>query len=104
MRIDCDQTREALSADLDGEQGAADATNAQNHLNDCPACSHWYTEMTKINRRLRLTAVPDAAPTQGFTQRVLSLIDLKTVCGCGDRCGCSEPCGCGDLCACRQGA
>ncbi|GAB3131397.1 hypothetical protein GCM10027289_17520 [Tsukamurella serpentis] len=102
MSTVCERTREALSADLDDEQDSGEAAAAQDHLMHCQDCRRWYTTVAKIGRRLRVSAAPEGEPQTDLTDRVLSMIDLRTVCGCGDRCGCGDPCGCGDLCACRH--
>lgn len=107
MTTSCHAARESLSCDLDGEHPAGDFAAAHTHLDECADCRRWYADAAAVNRRLRIGAAPSPAaaaepPGQDLAGRVLSLIDLRTVCGCGDTCQCSDPCGCGDLCACRH--
>ena len=40
----CDQYREALSADLDGEPAGVGATGLRVHLDGCAGCRSWYAE------------------------------------------------------------
>lgn len=63
----CDQYREALSADLDGEPAGADIGPAelQGHLDGCAGCRAWYAAASRVTRLVRLAPVepmPDLAP------------------------------------------
>ncbi|TDV53614.1 hypothetical protein [Actinophytocola oryzae] len=54
--MDCEDFREALSARLDDEEGAADhPTDA--HLDHCTDCRYWYDAAALITRRTRTSAV-----------------------------------------------
>ncbi|MEU4555792.1 zf-HC2 domain-containing protein [Micromonospora violae] len=58
----CEQWREVLSAQLDGEETAAELTAAQGHLDGCAECRAWFTAATAVTRRVRtrlVVEVPD---------------------------------------------
>ncbi|MEU5904061.1 zf-HC2 domain-containing protein [Micromonospora sp. NPDC047467] len=58
----CEQWREVLSAQLDGEETAAERTAAQGHLDGCAECQVWFTAVAAVTRRVRtrlVTDVPD---------------------------------------------
>ncbi|ADG80349.1 Putative transmembrane anti-sigma factor OS=Tsukamurella paurometabola (strain ATCC 8368 / DSM/ CCUG 35730 / CIP 100753 / JCM 10117 / KCTC 9821 / NBRC 16120 / NCIMB 702349 / NCTC 13040) OX=521096 GN=Tpau_3771 PE=4 SV=1 [Tsukamurella paurometabola] len=94
----CARWRGALSAELDGELDAAERAGLVRHLGACPACAVWLEENRRIGRRLALRSVE---PAEDLHARLLPLVDLRTICGCGDVCRCEPECTCGDLCACR---
>lgn len=50
----CDQVREAISADLDGEGPALPASAIQAHLAGCAACRAWRERAHAVTRRARL--------------------------------------------------
>lgn len=80
----------------------------QRHGDVCPECAHWFDDLVRVNRRLRMRLVggsPHSADTGApdLVGRVLSLVVTTDVCGCGETCGCGEHCSCGDLCACHSG-
>jgi hypothetical protein len=55
--VDCEDFREALSAHLDGEEGAAGARQPVDaHLEHCGDCACWYDTAAEITRRVRTTA------------------------------------------------
>jgi hypothetical protein len=55
--VDCEDFRDALSARLDGEEGAADARRPVDaHLARCEDCACWYDAAAEITRRVRTTA------------------------------------------------
>lgn len=61
----CDQYREALSADLDGEPPGLDAPVLQAHLDGCAGCRAWYARAGRVTRLARLATaepLPDLAP------------------------------------------
>jgi predicted anti-sigma-YlaC factor YlaD len=66
--VGCDQYREALSADLDGEPAdCADIGPAElrGHLDGCAGCRVWYAAITRVTRLARLAPaepIPDLAP------------------------------------------
>lgn len=99
--MQCEAWREAISADLDGELGGlvdgAGKAAFEAHLAGCAACSAWLEETRRIGRRLALRPVE---PVADLHARLLPLVDLRTICGCGDTCRCEPECRCGDLCAC----
>ncbi|MDG4778852.1 zf-HC2 domain-containing protein [Micromonospora sp. WMMD961] len=58
----CEQWREILSAQLDGEETAAERAAAQGHLDGCADCRAWFTTAAAVTRRVRtrlVTDVPD---------------------------------------------
>ncbi|KOX05773.1 zf-HC2 domain-containing protein [Micromonospora profundi] len=58
----CEQWREVLSAQLDGEETAAERAAAQGHLDGCADCRAWFTAAVAVTRRVRtrlVTDVPD---------------------------------------------
>jgi predicted anti-sigma-YlaC factor YlaD len=68
----CAQIREAISADLDGEELPVDRELFHHHLATCTACRGYETSLVALHRRTRLglsPAVPD------LTSRVLFAID-----------------------------
>jgi predicted anti-sigma-YlaC factor YlaD len=63
--VGCDQYREALSADLDGEPAGVGAAELQGHLDGCAGCRAWYAAVTRVTRLARLAPaepIPDLAP------------------------------------------
>ncbi|MGD9793650.1 MAG: zf-HC2 domain-containing protein [Acidimicrobiia bacterium] len=63
--MECDVARDVLSAQLDGEATADDAEAAATHLQLCPVCRVWWSEITAANRLLRVRVaetIPDLAP------------------------------------------
>ncbi len=61
----CDQYREALSAELDGEPHGVPEDDLSGHLNGCPACREWFGRAARVTRLVRLApavAMPDLAP------------------------------------------
>ncbi|RAN92215.1 uncharacterized protein GAR05_06378 [Micromonospora saelicesensis] len=58
----CEQWREVLSAQLDGEETAAELTAVQGHLDGCAECRAWFTAAAAVTRRVRtrlVVEVPD---------------------------------------------
>jgi predicted anti-sigma-YlaC factor YlaD len=55
----CEQWREVLSAQMDGEETAAELTAAQGHLDGCADCRAWFTAATAVTRRIRTRLVAD---------------------------------------------
>ncbi|WP_327042529.1 zf-HC2 domain-containing protein [Micromonospora ureilytica] len=58
----CEQWREVLSAQLDGEETAAELTAVQGHLDGCAECRAWFTAVAAVTRRVRtrlVVEVPD---------------------------------------------
>ncbi|MEU6072938.1 zf-HC2 domain-containing protein [Micromonospora sp. NPDC047074] len=51
----CEQWREVLSAQLDGEETAAERTAAAGHLAGCDGCRAWYDRAAAVTRRVRLS-------------------------------------------------
>ncbi|MET8091658.1 zf-HC2 domain-containing protein [Micromonospora sp. NPDC005220] len=55
----CEQWREVLSAQLDGEETAAELTAVQGHLDGCAECRAWFTAAAAVTRRVRTRLVVD---------------------------------------------
>lgn len=53
-QIDCDATREALSARADGEATSEEAALADAHLRGCVACRRYAADMERIDRLVRV--------------------------------------------------
>ncbi|MEU3452324.1 zf-HC2 domain-containing protein [Micromonospora sp. NPDC006766] len=51
----CDQWREVLSAQLDGEETPAERVAAEAHLSGCGDCRTWYDQAAAVTRRARLS-------------------------------------------------
>ena len=60
----CDATRQALSAELDGEASGVEVAAARHHLESCDSCRSWSVAVERLQRRIRVRAadvVPDLA-------------------------------------------
>jgi predicted anti-sigma-YlaC factor YlaD len=65
MYVGCDQYREALSAELDGEAPGVPENALAGHLSDCSACRVWFGQAARITRLARVATavpVPDLVP------------------------------------------
>ncbi|MDO3703111.1 zf-HC2 domain-containing protein [Micromonospora sp. C28SCA-DRY-2] len=51
----CEQWREVLSAQLDGEETPAERTAAETHLAGCADCRTWFDRAAAVTRRARLS-------------------------------------------------
>jgi len=67
--VDCRTAREALSARLDGEDGADERAELDAHLLGCAACRAWSSSAADATRRVRLQPVQ---PTPDLTERVVA--------------------------------
>jgi predicted anti-sigma-YlaC factor YlaD len=52
--MDCDKVREAISAQIDGEEPHLSARALAAHLDDCAACANWQGRAHAVTRRVRL--------------------------------------------------
>ncbi|MCL7457357.1 zf-HC2 domain-containing protein [Micromonospora sp. MSM11] len=88
----CEQWREVLSAQLDGEETAAERTAVADHLVGCDGCRRWYDQATAVSRRARLSvavagddltdAILAALPTPPpRRRRVRFVLTLRAVLG-----------------------
>ncbi|MEU5726689.1 zf-HC2 domain-containing protein [Micromonospora sp. NPDC047738] len=62
----CEQWREVLSAQLDGEATTAEQAGAEAHLDECAGCRAWLDQAAAVTRRSRLTVTvpgPDLVDT-----------------------------------------
>ncbi|GLZ54554.1 zf-HC2 domain-containing protein [Actinomycetospora sp. NBRC 106378] len=91
--MDCERCREAVSAGLDGEAGARETAQADEHLGGCAACRSWADLAARVTRRVR-TGPADPAP-----DLVTGLLGPDSTGLARPACGCAASCGCG----CRQG-
>ncbi|MCO1595385.1 zf-HC2 domain-containing protein [Micromonospora sp. RHAY321] len=55
----CEQWREVLSAQLDGEETAEERAAAQGHLDGCAECRGWFTAAAAVTRRARTRLVTE---------------------------------------------
>ncbi|PWR09228.1 hypothetical protein DKT68_12860 [Micromonospora acroterricola] len=55
----CEQWREVLSAQLDGEETAEERETAQRHLDGCADCRAWFTVAAAVTRRVRTRLVTE---------------------------------------------
>jgi predicted anti-sigma-YlaC factor YlaD len=65
MYVGCDQYREALSAELDGEPTGVPEDALSGHLSECSDCRGWFGQAARITRLVRMApavATPDLAP------------------------------------------
>jgi predicted anti-sigma-YlaC factor YlaD len=63
--VGCDQYREALSAELDGEPHGVPEDALTGHLSGCSDCREWFGRAARVTRLVRLapaTPIPDLAP------------------------------------------
>jgi predicted anti-sigma-YlaC factor YlaD len=70
--VGCDQYREALSAELDGETPAVPAAAVRAHVRSCPGCAEWEEKAGRVGRLLRVghaEPMPDLAPLVVGAQR-----------------------------------
>ena len=61
----CDQYREALSAELDGEPHGVPEDALSGHLSGCSYCREWFGQAARVTRLVRMapaTPIPDLAP------------------------------------------
>jgi len=58
--VGCEQSREALSARLDGEVAAVPDADLDAHLAICPDCRAWYEDATALTRLARTGPAPAA--------------------------------------------
>ena len=61
----CDQYREALSAELDGEPHGVPEDALSGHLSGCSGCREWFGRAARVTRVVRLAParpIPDLAP------------------------------------------
>lgn len=71
--MDCDECREALSADLDGEGDPASVTGASRHLERCGACRDWETVAARLHGWVRVRSVE---PLRDRTDEILAAVPL----------------------------
>ena len=65
MYVGCEQYREALSADLDGEPLGTSPVAVRAHVESCAGCRAWYDAASRVSRLARLAPaepMPDLAP------------------------------------------
>jgi predicted anti-sigma-YlaC factor YlaD len=65
MYVGCDQYREALSAELDGEPHDVPDRALEAHLSACSSCREWFGQAARITRLVRVApavSMPDLVP------------------------------------------
>src|SRR4029079_9290340 len=65
LNVGCDQYREALSAELDGEPHGVPEDALSGHLSGCSGCREWFGRAARVTRVVRLAParpIPDLAP------------------------------------------
>ncbi|MEU5942927.1 zf-HC2 domain-containing protein [Micromonospora sp. NPDC047548] len=67
----CEQWREVLSAQLDGEATAAEQAGADAHLDECAGCRDWLDQAAAVTRRSRLTVT---APGPDLSDSILAAL------------------------------
>ncbi|MFE9692156.1 zf-HC2 domain-containing protein [Micromonospora sp. NPDC005806] len=55
----CEQWREILSAQLDGEASGSEGAAAEEHLTGCTGCRAWFDAAVAVTRRARTHVVPE---------------------------------------------
>jgi predicted anti-sigma-YlaC factor YlaD len=61
MSMGCEAVREALSAQLDGEDEASGRAEVDAHLDTCPACRSWLDGAARVTRLARTSPAPAVA-------------------------------------------
>jgi predicted anti-sigma-YlaC factor YlaD len=69
--MNCEIAREALSAQLDGEELACPSERLEEHLTDCAACRQWQEAAHVVTRRARLSS---ASAVQDRTEEILAAV------------------------------
>jgi anti-sigma factor RsiW len=69
----CQDCRVVISAMLDGEETAAEATAAEDHLAQCPACRATAAQMTDVTRMMRIRVAEPPPPD--FAEVLLARLD-----------------------------
>ena len=69
--MDCERFREALSAELDGEDLGVSPDALRRHLRSCIGCQQWKQELGRLHRTGRLGP---ADPIPDLSSRILSAI------------------------------
>ncbi|WP_320068675.1 zf-HC2 domain-containing protein [Micromonospora sp. RTGN7] len=70
----CEQWREMLSAQLDGEETPAERVAAEGHLDTCSDCRAWFDAVTAVTRRARTRVVP---PVPDLTEAILAAVPAR---------------------------
>ncbi|MEH1015920.1 zf-HC2 domain-containing protein [Micromonospora sp. CPCC 206060] len=78
----CEQWREILSAQLDGEETRAERAAADTHLAGCTACRQWFDRAAAVTRRVRLSP---ASPGVDLTDSILATMPRPTASRVRDR-------------------
>lgn len=74
MGVDCDATREAISALLDGEPAGVEQSLLEGHLDACAACRAWREDAHEVTRRVRLaSARPAPSPGNSIPAALMAL-------------------------------
>jgi predicted anti-sigma-YlaC factor YlaD len=74
--VDCQTWREAISAEIDGEDPGLAAAGLEGHLAECPECRSWQTEAIRVTRSARLRP---AEPVPDLTARIMGAVEMEPV-------------------------
>ncbi|HVT68862.1 MAG TPA: zf-HC2 domain-containing protein, partial [Trebonia sp.] len=72
--MDCETTRAAISASLDGEDAGVPAEAVRAHLDECTACRDWRERQHALTRRARLSGY---ALDHDLSARVLAALPAR---------------------------
>ena len=72
--MDCETTRAAISASLDGEDAGVPAEAVRAHLDECTACRDWRERQHPLTRRARLSGY---ALDHDLSARVLAALPAR---------------------------
>jgi len=75
LYVGCDQYREALSAELDGEPHGVPEDTLSGHLGGCSACREWFGQAARVTRLVRLAP---AEPIPDLTPGVLAALPVSS--------------------------
>ena len=67
--MNCDNARDLLSADRDGESGSLLSTPLREHLQSCAGCRRWLADLELLDAAVARAA--ETGPPAGFTEAVL---------------------------------
>lgn len=123
--MDCQQCREVVSADLDGQAAAGERVAADAHVAECPACRRYAAGADRVTRLARVRPAEDVPDIAASVLATLGIAEPAVVAApagrpeltclpggcCGSTaaepsdvprtaCGCRSSCGCG----CQDGA
>ena len=75
MDVICAEVREAISARLDGEDGALPAAAVDGHLAECAHCRSWTLDVQRVQRAARVSIAP---AMNDHTERFVAAVRADT--------------------------